>query len=100
LQPLQWTGFEVVSTHASPHLAKPARQLNSQRPAMHIGVPLGGASHATPQLPQFSASPVVSTQLTPSHDANPSSHAKEHSPSVQMPLPLTGMAHAVLQAPQ
>src|SRR5262249_34824183 len=78
-----------AGTHMLPLGMKPVLHMMPQVPPVHVAVPLVGAGHALPQVPQFAVSIVVSTQFAP-HIIRGALQPARHMPPVQ----LEPVAHA------
>lgn len=93
LQPPQWLGLVVVSTHWLPQSAKPPLHATMHLPVLHTEVPFAGSWHGLLHPPQCCLLVFVSTQL-PSQLVYPD--AQLHPPFVQV----NAGPHAVVQSPQ
>lgn len=93
-QPPQLFGSVFTSTHAEPHLAKPAWHANPQPPLAHWAMPLAGTLQELPQPPQFSGSVFTSTQLEP-HLVNAVSQVEPQLEAMQVGVPLATLGQAL-----
>jgi hypothetical protein len=88
-----------VTTHSSPHFAKPLLQVEPQTPPLQTAIPSAGASQTSPHPPQFEISFLVSMQLS-SQAVNPLLQLNPQLPPRQTALPSAGASQRASQAPQ
>ena len=93
LQPPQFAGSVLVSTHAPLHSIAGSTQAKSQVPSTQVGVAPGGGMHTVSQSPQCAVL-VIKSMHEPSQFWVPLAQPVPHFPAAQTWVPLQAIAHS------